>query len=60
MKSLTFNFFITVQRQSREEREEEKVSNKGTLFFSGKEKMKKSRKNDDLKNEEKALLFNLF
>ena len=41
--------------KSREEKKEE-----GAFLFSGLEKMKKSRKKDDSKLEEKAFMFNLF
>ena len=55
MLSFTTNFFDSVEKQSHIVKEEE-----GGFLFSGLEKMKKSRKNDDSKLEEKAFMFNLF
>ena len=55
MLSFTTNFFDSVEKQSHIVKEEE-----GDFLFSGLEKMKKSRKSDASKVEEKSLMFNLF
>ena len=46
-----------VEKKSREEKKEDEAI---PTLFSGLEKMKKYRKKDDSKIEEKALMFNLF
>ena len=59
MDTLSSNIFISVEKKSRMDTEEEDLS-KTAFLFSGQEQIKKSGKRDGSKLDEQAFLFNLF